>query len=444
MIARAVSFLSIIATATAFPASLHSQSRALTGQMDVLSNEVSITPDYEKRIIIAKQTTMLTMGKAGPPEIIFSPNGLTIQNAFINGQSATFSSTPAGVVFSSPTPVQADQKLELVASFYTAPNRGFSFNDAGIVGTYFACDWMLCRQDSPSDKSTLWLALILPAGMSSVSMGQLDKFLTPDKEAEVHSWRSTTPFSSYLFGFAAGRFETVVQRHKGRELAYINATGQAQPMEQLFGTTPAMVDFFASKAGIPLPARRYSQILVTGSNAQEHATYSVIGTAAINPILIDPTEDWVIAHELAHQWWGNSVTAGAWEHLWLNEGITVFMTAAWKEHRHGRAAYDREIGLARTRWTRARDAGWDRPLAFAGDYPSLGTRRAIQYSKGALFLDHLRTTLGETVFWRGLREYTRANAGKAVVSQDFQAAMESASGRDLRVPFDQWVYGIVD
>jgi len=82
----------------------------------------------------------------------------------------------------------------------------------------------------------------------------------------------------------------------------------------------------------------------------------------------------------------------------------------------------------------------DKPLAFAGSYPSLPLRRAVQYSKGALFMAHLRTVLGEKAFWAGLRAFTRDNAYGTVTSADFQRAMERASGRDLSAHFAEWVY----
>ena len=127
--------------------------------------------------------------------------------------------------------------------------------------------------------------------------------------------------------------------------------------------------------------------------------------------------------------------------FWLNEGITTFMTAAWKEHRYGRAAYDAELDVARGRLEKARARGFDKPLAWDGHYPTLGTRRAIQYSKGALFMDHLRATLGDAAFWSGLRRYTRAHVGGTVTSIDLEQAMEAASGRDLHQIFADWVFG---
>lgn len=136
----------------------------------------------------------------------------------------------------------------------------------------------------------------------------------------------------------------------------------------------------------------------------------------------------------------NLVTCADWNEFWLNEGITTFMVAAWKEHRWGRASYDREMELARQRVDADAKAGTVGPLTFSGPFPSLSARRAIQYSKGALFMDRLRRELGERMFWDGLRSFTRTYAGTTVVSRDFQRALERASGRDLSTLFNEWVY----
>ncbi len=135
------------------------------------------------------------------------------------------------------------------------------------------------------------------------------------------------------------------------------------------------------------------------------------------------------------------MTCSSWREFWLNEGITTFMVAAWKEHRWGRMAYDRELDLARQRVDRAKQAGVDVPLTWAGPYPSLQLRRAITYSKGALFMDRLRRELGDQAFWRALKAYTRRHAGGVVDSRAFQRDVERSSGRQLQPLFDEWVYG---
>ena len=222
---------------------------------------------------------------------------------------------------------------------------------------------------------------------------------------------------------------------------FVNASGAEADLPSLFAETPAIASFFASKAGLPLPDRAYTQILVAGQEAQEAAGFSLIGRAALDRDLREPETQWIVAHELAHQWWGNLVTSATWQDFWLNEGFATFMTAAWKQHRFGEAAYQADLEIARTRLRRAAEIGFDMPLAWGGAYPSLPTRRAVQYSKGALFLDRLRTELGDAPFWNGIRSYTRRFAGGTVRSADFERAMEDASDRDLSALFAEWVYG---
>jgi aminopeptidase N len=331
--------------------------------------------------------------------------------------------------------------VTIVLRYHGGPRRGV-FSAGGVMySSYFACDWMICLQDAPGDKAAFALDLVVPSGMASLASGRMIGRTGGRSGAVIHRWRTERPYSAYLFGFAIGPFNHGSERSGAAQLDYYGASASAAELRQLFAETPRMVAFLSEKAGLPLPGGRYAQLLVPGNEAQEAATYSLIGRSELQRSVTDPSSDWVIVHELAHQWWGNLVTARRWQHFWLNEGITVFMTAAWKEHRFGAAAYRAELDTARARLGRAREAGWDRPLAFAGAYPDLRTRRAIQYSKGALFMDHLRGLLGEQPFWAGLKAFTRRHAGGSVTSADFQRAMEQASGRNLKALFDEWVYG---
>lgn len=177
-----------------------------------------------------------------------------------------------------------------------------------------------------------------------------------------------------------------------------------------------------------------------GDAAQEASSFSILGWNGLEPMLTDPQEDWLIAHELAHQYWGNLLTCAEWSHFWLNEGLTTFLVAAYKQERWGAKAYQRELGLFQARRAKAAAAGFDVPLTFAGDYPSLSVKRAVVYSKGALFLAALRERLGDRVFWAGLSRYTRAFAGRSVTSADFQHSFERESRQDLSRLFAEWVY----
>ena len=118
--------------------------------------------------------------------------------------------------------------------------------------------------------------------------------------------------------------------------------------------TSRMIAYFEEKSGLPLPEVSYTQVLVDQNGDQEDAGLSMIERASIERTSADPHTDGMIAHELAHEWWGNLITCADWRELWLNEGFAGFMTAAYKEQRWGRAAHDREIAVARRAWDAAR------------------------------------------------------------------------------------------
>src|SRR3546814_16397149 len=111
-----------------------------------------------------------------------------------------------------------------------------------------------------------------------------------------------------------------------------------------------MVAFLSAKAGMPLPVADYSQLLVEGDEAQEAATYSVLGSDALPRQPDDPSQDWAIVHELTHQWWGNLITCETLKDFWLNEGITTFMTAAWKRSEERRVGKEC-VSTCRSRWS---------------------------------------------------------------------------------------------
>jgi aminopeptidase N len=402
---------------------------------------VALRPDLATTALAGTETIVLRATADRLTRISFTGNALRISEATADGRSIQVSANPDATVFTLPRSLRKGARATLRFRLTGTPARGVTAAAGGIYTGYFACDWMVCLQDAPGDKAHLTLDLFLPGGVESLGVGRPEPRTTAPGGLVRHRWRSTRAYSPYLYAFAAGPFEHRTTRSHQGELVYLDATGTRADLARLFAQTPAMAAFFAEKAGMSVPDRRYMQLLVPGGEAQESASFSLIGQSELERERDDPASAWIVAHEMAHQWWGNLVTCATWQDMWLNEGIVTFMVAAWKEHFSGEAAYRQELDVARRRVEQAREAGFDKPLSWDGRYPSLRVRRAVQYSKGALFMAHLRETVGDAAFWHGLRLFTRRHAGGTVTSRDFQQAMQQASGRDLGPLFDGWVYG---
>jgi aminopeptidase N len=212
--------------------------------------------------------------------------------------------------------------------------------------------------------------------------------------------------------------------------------------------TAPMLRFFHAQLGVRYPASEYVQAVVPGNVAQEAAGLSLLGVASIEDVRQDPSEDWIFAHELAHQWFAWLVPCADFSDFWLNEGFATFLVAAYKEQRWGRAAYEREVTLWRARSAKVHAAGKDAPVALPApvglprtppkeqDLPP----RGVTYARGALVLHRLRESLGDAVFWRGVQGYVRERSDKPTRTEHLRSAFEAASGQDLRSFFSTWVY----
>ena len=324
---------------------------------------VALRPDLATTVISGKETIVLRATSDGLSRLAFTPNALRIDEATADGAPIQVASSPEAIVFTLPRPMRKGAKVALRFSLNGKPARGVTATAGGIYTGYFACDWMVCLQDAPGDKAHLALDLFLPTGTDAVGVGRLESTTALPGGLILKRWRSTRPYSPYLYAFAAGPLtRRVVQTPQG-DLVYLDATGTHADLAERFAQAPAIAAFFADKAGLALPDRRYAQVLTPGREAQEAAGFSLIGAAELERERADPSSSWIIAHEMAHQWWGNLVTCATWREMWLNEGITTFMTAAWKQHDAGEAAYQRELDVARRRVERARELGFDKPLA---------------------------------------------------------------------------------
>ena len=423
---------------------------------EVSDYAVELEIDREGRRLSGHERVRLRSTQDGLEVVRFPRNGIEIRSVTSErGAPLSFTVEPDALAIRPPRPLSRGQRFSFVVAYSAMEPKGIVFGADVIYTLFFTCHWMICR-DGPEDKATFTLSLAVPEGQTLIASGEPTTFPTggppvrgasghpsrrdPERPPARQTWKEDRPSSPYLFGFALGPFARSSRRHRGVTLEYFTLGKDEAWRNRAFADDGQMLDFFVEKAGRRFPQRTYRQVVVNGSAAQELSSFSILGSKQLDARMDDPTEDWLVAHEMAHQFWGNLVTCADWSHFWLNEGLTTFLVAAYKERRWGRQAYERELELLRARHQFAVDASFDVPLTFGGDYPSLRIKRAITYSKGALFLALLRQTVGERAFWRALRRYTRRFAGKTATTRDFERILADSSGRDLSALFRTWAY----
>ena len=340
-------------------------------------------------------------------------------------------------------PLRRNEVTTIVADYQATRPMGVEFGAGTAYTSFYTCHWMICRE-GPGDRATSKLTILAPPDLTVVASGDP----VPGGEGLVKGhrrsvWRESTPYSSYLFGFVMGHLTRHATRHGDITLEiYVGDVGRHSiPYREMFEQTITALEFFERKAGQPFPRRHYRQVVVDGDVAQEATSFSILGSKLLSGLGTPSGRTWVISHELAHQFWGNLITCGSWADFWLNEGMAVFMAAAFDEYRWGRSAYDEDLRGARERYQAAVEADFDVPIAFAGEYPSLRVKRAIVYSKGCLFLSTVRAAMGDGPFWTALATYSRSSAGRLVTSEEFERTFNTASPMNLGSLFQTWVYG---
>src|SRR5262249_2939930 len=210
-------------------------------------------------------------------------------------------------------------------------------------------------------KMTTEMRVRVPAGWYALSNGALvssdipkSRARTAEKGADAdepvlwtYHWKMDDPHSSYLVTLAAGEFAEVAEtvRVGDRELpvTYLVPKGREDEARRTFGRTPEMIRHFGEITGIPYPWNKYAQVVVSdfifGGMENTTATTMYEHILIDERAAIDVSSDDLVAHELAHQWFGDYVTCRAWYEGWLNEGFATFFEHVWREEHLGRDEY---------------------------------------------------------------------------------------------------------
>ncbi|MGC9135786.1 M1 family aminopeptidase [Caldivirga sp.] len=361
-------------------------------------------------------------------------------------------------------PLEASQNTIIEVSYETKPRKGAYFirpdkekgNTALMVWTQGESEdnrYWLPLPDNPNIKFPTELEITVPRGMIAISNGVLmDVRDLNDKS--TWRWVFDYPHSPYLIAFAAGEFEKLESDCNGVKLEYYWPKGRYGDPQVTFAATCDAVKFFSEYTGVKYPYPVYKQVAVHEFiyGGMENTTVTILTDTTLHTRREEcPYDEWpcrgredfssdgLVAHELAHQWFGDLVTTRDWGNIWLNEAFATYMEALYTMHAKGVDEFIYEL-YSNLKAYLNEYRRYARPIVTRlYKYPEEMFDRHT-YEKGSLVLHTLKNIIGEENFRKGIEDYLNKHRFSNADTEDLRKAMEGAYGEDLTWFFKQFVY----
>jgi len=304
--------------------------------------------------------------------------------------------------------------------------------------------------DHPSDKATVTWTVRAPSDRKVVANGELVEETPLPRGAATGAsrtltrWREARPIAPYLMVIAAA---PLVYYDLGRA-----GCGESEfdaCVRQSVYVTPELRDYVPGPfADAPAMVRLYSRLVAPFpyeklAHLQSSTRYGGMENAGAifysdGAFRRRSVRAGLIAHETAHQWFGDAVTAREWPHVWLSEGFATYFAELWTEHAAGDSAFRASMTRIRDQIVRAEEVA-TRPVIDTTQTNLMELLNTNSYQKGGWTLHMLRALVGDSAFFTGIRSYYLANRHSTALTDDLQRAVEGASGRALGWFFDQWL-----
>ncbi|MBI5624783.1 MAG: HEAT repeat domain-containing protein [Elusimicrobia bacterium] len=304
--------------------------------------------------------------------------------------------------------------------------------------------WFPCR-DVPSEKATTEVLATVPEDFTAVSNGELvSSARVPGRRLRTWHWRMAQPHSLYLVTLAVGRFSELRDEWDGIPVTYYCERGREADARRGFGKTPDMVRFFSERIGVRYPWPKYAQVAMHefGGGMENTSAATQTDMALLDRrAALDTDFDGLVAHELAHQWFGDLVTCRSWSHGWLNEGFASYFDPLYQGHALGEDAFHYDMHLEAQAYFDEDSSRYSRPIVTNVYKHSWSLFDRHLYQKAAWVLHGIRYRLGDELWWAAVKHYVERFSHRCVETSDFVAAVEEATGRNIRPMVDRWVYG---
>ena len=306
-----------------------------------------------------------------------------------------------------------------------------------------ARQWIPCY-DYPNDKFTQEMIVTVDEKYKVLSNGTL-MGIKKDKTEPKHTyhWSQSKPHSSYLINLSIADYAVIQDSLGTLPIHYWVYQWNVEDAKRSFEKTPHMIDFFNRLFQYDFPWEKYDQVISAYMGGGAEATSAtLLGEDAVTDrrAAIDFSYEGVIAHEIAHQWWGDLITLRSWEHTWMNESFGTYSDHLYKRYEWGadEGAYD----LLRKKNAYLREAHnrYMRPIVF-NRYEDPGQNfDSHSYPKGACVLHMLRFILGDDTFFRTLSTFLHQYEFQPVTTQDFMKCVKDVSGKNMDWFFEQFLF----
>lgn len=422
--------------------------------------DYAIAIDIPDSGAVIHATTTLTVARRESADTLrLDLLDLTVSGVKVNGQSVRFAQTPSEVVV--PLSAASARGTGASGTYTVAVEYGGALQDGLIVHrdsagrwTYFGDNWpnrarhWIPSIDHPSDKATVTWRVTAPSSQTVIANGKLlskREAKRAGKPVTEWTWRESQRIPVYLMviGVAPLTVYDLGNTDCGHaelqqcvpQFVYV-APEQRGFLPGPFAHAAEIIQLFSRLVG-PFPYEKLAHVQSsTRFGGMENASEIFY---ADRPFRTGRMGDDVIAHETAHQWFGDAVTEREWPHLWLSEGFATYFAALWDRASRGDSAFRATMAGIRSTVLADTSAVAKRPVIDTIETNLLALLNRNSYEKGGFVLHMLRAQVGDSAFFRGLRSYYAAHRHSTALSDDLRTAVESASGQQLGWFFDQWL-----
>ncbi len=422
-------------------------------RVSILHLALDITPDFRKRTIQGQAT--LRFEAVGTPleELRLDAVDLNITQVSATQPGFKYHITEREIVctFEPPLPVGKEASVSVEYSAEPAQGLYFRTREMGYTSTQLwtqgesieSRHWFPCI-DHPMAKFTSEVTCHLPEGMIALSNGrQISATPEPNGLTAFH-WLQDKPHANYLIALVAGELAKVEDKLRDVPLEFWTAPEAIAEAPNSFKNTKNIMEFLEHETGVDYPWAKYAQVAIQDYHwgGMENTSLTTLTSRtlfnAATENLFDSNS--LVAHELAHQWFGDLVTCKNWSHIWLNEGFATYYEWLWQGEFGGPnetlfALHNAAVGiLGNTNETRG--IVWQK-FKEPGEMFNY-----LAYPKGAWVLHMLRCQLGTELYRKCIHTYIEKHSFGSVTTDDLRAVIEEVSGRSFERFFAQWVSGI--